>query len=92
MAQLYFGEVGASWTGAGTLETLTAGKIYEIQNRGGDALFVNINSNTPTDDGGKKLKAGESYETVYNSGDIYLKAENGSCFVNINEKEEVPAA
>lgn len=91
MAQLYFGEVGATWTGAGTLETLTAGKVYEIQNRGGDALLVNVNSTTPTDLGGRKLKVGESYDTVYNSGDIYLRAENGSCVVNINEKEEVAA-
>lgn len=91
MAQLLFSEVGATWTGAGTLETLTAGKIYEIQNRGGDALLVNISSDTPDNLGGRKLKAGESYETVYNSGDIYLRAESGSCFVNINEKEEISA-
>ena len=91
MAQIAFEEVGTTWTDASTLGTLTSGKTYEIQNRNGDDLLVNINSSTPDDLAGTVVKNGETYVTVFNSDDIYLRAMTTSCVVNINEKEEVPA-
>ena len=92
MAQIAFEEVGTTWTEGSTLGTLTAGKTYEIQNRSGSPLLVNIAAAEPDDDGGSMVNVGETYTTVYNSDEIYLKGMGGSCFVNINEKEEVPAA
>lgn len=91
MANILFDEIKAEWTAVSGLETLTSGKTYEIQNRNGDDLLVNISSSKPTDQSGTLVKSGETYVTIYNSDEIYLRALNTSCFVNINEKEEVAA-
>lgn len=91
MANIAFNEIKNEWTAASDLGTLTTGKTYEIQNRNGDDLLVNISSTKPTDQSGTLVKSGETYVTLYNSDDIYLRALNTSCFVNINEKEEVAA-
>lgn len=87
MAQIAFEQVGPVWTDVSDLGTLTTGETYEIQNRSGDALLVNISSDEPTDSSGTLVNVGETYVTSYNSAGIYVRALNGSCFVNVNEKE-----
>lgn len=86
MAQVAFEQIKNEWVELSDLITVSADTTYFIQNRGNDNLIACEGSAEPDSATGVFVKP---YETlVYKKGseDLYLRAFDGRCFINISSE------
>lgn len=91
MAQVKFkGNITKDWTAFSTIVgTVGASTNYQIQNRGADTLVLLESSATPADDTQAGVMLLPYMTCVYKKGtqDLYLRAFNRNCSVNITSEE-----
>ena len=70
--------------------TFTSGKTYYIQNRGPDFLMTLEPDSEPsaTDDAGDIWKPLDRLEYEVGTNDLYVRASNTNCSINISVKDE----
>lgn len=91
MAQVKFkGNLTKDWVAFSTIiGTVGANINYQIQNRGADTLVLLESSDTPSDDTQSGVMLLPYATCIYKKGtqDLYLKAFNQNCSVNITSEE-----
>lgn len=91
MAQVKFkGNLTSDWTSFSTIiGTVDAGTNYSIQNRGADTLVLLESSDTPADGTQAGVMLLPYMTCVYKKGtqNLYLRAFNQNCSVNITSEE-----
>ena len=88
MAQVDFQQLTNEWTALSDLITVGADTTYYLQNRGPDTLVALESSSEPDADSQEGVMC-QPYKVVkYKKGtqDLYLKAFNQSCAVNISSE------
>lgn len=90
MAQVDFQGLTKEWTSfASIVGTVGATTQYQIQNRGADALVALESSSEPTADTQAGVMVLPNNIVVYKKGtqDLYLRAFNSSCSVNVTSED-----
>lgn len=87
MAQEEFEQLTQEWTDFGDIVTVDDGTTYYIQNRGSDTLVALESASTPDADNQEGVMILPYQFAVYEKGseNLYLRAFNKSCAVNISK-------
>ena len=88
MAQVEFEALTTEWTALSDIITVSADATYYIQNRGADTLVALESSTEPTADNQEGFMC-QPYKVIeYKKGtqDLYLRAFNKSCAINITSE------
>lgn len=91
MAQVGFEKgLTTEWVRLADEYTFTAGKTYYIQNRGADYLLTLEPDSAPSenDDGGDMWKPYERLTYEVGTNDLYVRAFNSNCSINITVKDD----
>ena len=88
MAQVDFSNLTYEWTALSDIITVENDVTYYIQNRGADTLVALESSSEPSENaqGGTMILPYKVAEYKKGSQDLYLRALNRSCAVNISSE------
>lgn len=87
--QIDFNQLTNQWVALKDLITVQAGVTYCIQNRGADPMIAQESATAPASDNmdGTMVYPADIAVYIKGSTDLYLRAFNSSCSINITEVE-----
>ena len=87
MSQIKLQQLDNNWVNASTIFTPVSDKTYYLQNRGNDYMVACEGSQVPTDMSGVYIAPHKMARYKLGSQNLYLRAHNGTCSVNISDED-----